>query len=630
MFLKSCHQGGEMAAFEKVFERVLLLLLLAIFSVGCATSSMKNSVSGYQETFFNNPNKPPRWMEPPKNLFEKSEIINPIYMSSQADYHFMLGHLYSLKRKHTLARKEFQNALVYDNNSSNLRLRIASEYFAAGKITEAIEQSQEGLRIDPKNMELRLFLVVLYSSVRMFEPALLETQKVLEMDPKNLVAQQLLGILYAEKGQFAKAMKYLNQLMKQKEFQDYKEAHQVHYHAAQVYKDWGKSPKLVEYHLKKALDKKSNFAEAVFLLGRVYLEAKKISQAVKLLENYQANNASNGVIARTLYRLYLDDKKYDKAFKQLEVLDRKYPLDLSTKLKMALILIEKQDYQGALSQLFVIIKHAPDVDKALYYAAAVYEKIGEKKKAIEYYQKVPAVSSFYPRSIIHTVYLYNDQGQKQKALHTVEQALGKKTDVVEFYTLYASLLEEVKEYKKAMAILAKGVERFKKNAHLRFFQGFIHDKLGDKEASILSMKKVLELDKNHVQGLNYLAYTYAELDKNLLSAEKMALRAMSLKPNDGHVMDTYGFILYKRGKFKKAMKVLEKAHKVEPLEGVIAEHLADAYRRLNLVVQAEQMYIKAMEVEKDAEGIERIRQKLAIIKPSIRRAQRVPASVLEP
>ena len=48
------------------------------------------------------------------------------------------------------------------------------------------------------------------------------------------------------------------------------------------------------------------------------------------------------------------------------------------------------------------------------------------------------------------------------------------------------------------------------------------------------MNKVLEQDKDHVQALNYLAYTYAELGKNLEDAGLMANRALELQPGDGY------------------------------------------------------------------------------------------------
>ena len=50
------------------------------------------------------------------------------------------------------------------------------------------------------------------------------------------------------------------------------------------------------------------------------------------------------------------------------------------------------------------------------------------------------------------------------------------------------------------------------------------------------MQRVIALDDSHVQALNYLAYTYADLGRNLEYAEQLVNRALKIKPNDGFIL----------------------------------------------------------------------------------------------
>ena len=142
------------------------------------------------------------------------------------------------------------------------------------------------------------------------------------------------------------------------------------------------------------------------------------------------------------------------------------------------------------------------------------------------------------------------------------------------------------------------------------------------------MKKVLELNPNHIQGLNYLAYTWAEKGENMDQAEALARRALKLEPKDGYVMDTLGWILFKEGQLDESIKILEGAYKSQPAVGIIAEHLGDVYYKKTLTDRALKMYNKALNLETDPKRIEELRQKIT----SMDRQQlpeRIPANVKE-
>src|SRR5690606_31997704 len=138
-------------------------------------------------------------------------------------------------------------------------------------------------------------------------------------------------------------------------------------------------------------------------------------------------------------------------------------------------------------------------------------------------------------------------------------------------------------------------------------------------------------------ALNHLAYTFAEHEMRLDEAEQLARKALSLQPGDGYIMDTLGWVLFKRGDLAQALKVLEAAYRAQSGESVIAEHLGDAYYRLQNFEDAMKMYMKAAEIADNSKDIEKLRQKISQIQnqimaarnPARRRSQetdRLPAS----
>lgn len=176
-------------------------------------------------------------------------------------------------------------------------------------------------------------------------------------------------------------------------------------------------------------------------------------------------------------------------------------------------------------------------------------------------------------------------------------------------------------------MLKGAIEKFPTNTQLIFFLGTMHDRIGQSNESISLMQRVIDLDKEHVQALNYLAYTYAELGSNLEEAEALSRRALALQPDDGYILDTLGWILFKRGDNEGAIKYLEAAFRIKPSEAIIAEHLGDAYLRHQMWQRATAMYRKAVEFEKDIEKGKKISEKLANVESQNQRSVRAPASV---
>ena len=102
----------------------------------------------------------------------------------------------------------------------------------------------------------------------------------------------------------------------------------------------------------------------------------------------------------------------------------------------------------------------------------------------------------------------------------------------------------------------------------------------------------------------------------LSKAESLALRALALQPRNGHYLDTYGWILHKKGENHKAVSVLSQAFELKPNEPEILEHLADVFLVLGNKERAVQLYQLASELFK-GENLTRVGRKIAQIqKPS--------------
>lgn len=611
----------------------MTLILSSLFSslllISCATNSPGTAV--YRDSAFYDQNRAPASMTPPLFVADGVDQLDPLYMRTQADYYFSMGESQSLDGQHEKAVEAFKMVLVYDSESSRVHLRLSAEYIKLGMFTQALEHAELCIKKDPKSVDGYLLLGGLYSNLKVYDKAVVAYSEILKFDPKNTDAPLYLGALFAEQKKYEQAVKYFERLAKNG---DYSTPYLAWYYIGRVRSEQTEKAyqKSAEDAFKKALSLNPSHLESVLALGSVYSKWHQEKRTVELFKKFQVEQGPNAKLAELLAKIYLEQEQYDLALEQLEIVERYSEDSLNAKLKIALVFIEQKKYLDAISKLKEVLQQVPDSDKIRFYLAAIYEEINQPKEAIENFAKIPSDSQFYGEAMVHAAYLLKQGKQLDEALNMVNKAIEKRPDVGQLYAIQGSLYDEKGNYKKAAEVLKNGVEKFPENVQLRFFYGTIQDRLGNKMQVVDNMKKVIEMDPNHVQGLNYLAFTYAENGGNLNEAETLVRRALEIEPHDGYILDTLGWILFKKGDIKQAIQVLEAAVKIQPSESIIAEHLGDAYKKFQLVEKARKMYMKAAENELDEIKLKEIRAKIsALEKQEINvTSERKPASLPEP
>jgi tetratricopeptide (TPR) repeat protein len=614
----------ERPEMKKLLFFPLLLGIALLF--GCA--SVEQNGGRYYDSTLSNSNPAPTKLTPPDyNASSGNPVLDDTYLSSQADYHYTMGETLSNEGQSARAVEEYKSTLVYDPKSVHVRLALAREYVRMGMITEAVEQGEIAVDMAPANIEARMLLGGLYSGLKMFGPARDQFQAILAKDPGHAEAAVYLGALMAEEHKYDESIKYFEGLTKNKAFKDTEKAW---YYIGRVRSEQGQDHYAeAKKAFGKALEIKPDYPEATLALAGVMRAENKDKEMEQLLRSYQEKFGPDREMSRNLSHYYLEREDYDHALEQLEIFDGFERDNLNIKIQIALILIEQKKFESAAQRLEDVLQQAPESDKVRYYLGAVYEEINHPDLAIEHYSKIPSGSSYFAEAVVHGAHLQKTGGHMDRAMATVEKALKEQDDIPQLFAYYATLLDDSKQYKKAVKMLNGAVDRFPNNTQLRFFLGTMQDRLGNSKETIAQMNKVLEQDKDHVQALNYLAYTYAELGKNLEDAQKLADHALELQPADGYILDTVGWIHFKRGEIEQSIKYLEAAFKARSDEAIIAEHLGDAYLRHQMWQKAQRMYQKAASLEGDGTRHDKIQEKLANIRTQTQQTSRAPASLGE-
>ncbi len=123
--------------------------------------------------------------------------------------------------------------------------------------------------------------------------------------------------------------------------------------------------------------------------------------------------------------------------------------------------------------------------------------------------------------------------------------------------------------------------------------------------------EALDLKPDQPFVLNYLGYSWVDQGINLERALTMIERAVELRPNDGYIIDSLGWAMYRLGKFADAVAELERAVELRPEDATINDHLGDAYWRVGRRNEARFQWRRVLGLDSEEEElVERVQAKL--------------------
>ncbi|MGL6041124.1 MAG: tetratricopeptide repeat protein, partial [Deefgea sp.] len=148
-------------------------------------------------------------------------------------------------------------------------------------------------------------------------------------------------------------------------------------------------------------------------------------------------------------------------------------------------------------------------------------------------------------------------------------------------------------------------------AELYYDRSLYLDLLGDIAGVEADLLRYLQLNPDHVHGLNALGYILANRTDRLVEANTYLTRAMTKEPNNPVILDSMGWLRLKQGKLKEALELLKRAYADLP-DPEIAAHYAEALWLTGDKAKAVEVLDAASQLDADDEALLAIRKKLGL------------------
>ncbi|MEM9104687.1 MAG: tetratricopeptide repeat protein [Pseudomonadota bacterium] len=257
----------------------------------------------------------------------------------------------------------------------------------------------------------------------------------------------------------------------------------------------------------------------------------------------------------------------------------------------------------------------PDNGATLVMLGNLAENLNKPEDAIAIYQMVPEDSIMHRVSELQLGLNLADLDRLDESKkHLTDLIVADPTDM-RSYLAYGSVLSQAKEYRDMadnydQAVQAIGVLPDRSHWNIFYQRGIAYERLKEWEKAEPNFKRALELYPDQPQVMNYLGYSWVDMNINLDEGMDLIREAVRLRPNDGYIVDSLGWAYYRLGDFENAVIELERAVEIRPGDPTINDHLGDAYWRVGRTIEARYQWERALDMEPEAAQIPKIKVKL--------------------
>lgn len=491
---------------------------------------------------------------------------------------------------------------------------------------EAIDICQHALLIDPENSDVLFEMFQINAELNNHEKAFEYLKAVFKQNPENKYYKELLATYYEAFGMYDEAIKLLVELIEKDFYND-----EYIQHLVSLYKatdNYSEAYKQLE-RLEKITGTKPDLGlEKVGLLYYLHQEKKVVPELKKLVSMYpddtrfwvmlgmeysakkkykKSNEAFLYAINKTPKNEYTIEAIQRLAYNHIILADtaksdsliyatlESKELPASWKLK----LLESFDYDRTTSQQkvdkgFHILVQQDAENEQILTTFAKYLLLYKQDtiNAVKYLYKSLEANPHQPDIWSNLMYLDSENSEQ-----ILSDALKYNPKEAYFHYRKAMILTEKGENKEALIAINTAISLVKNENREELStywsqKGNLQYLLGDEDEAFNSFDEALRYNPGNHLVLNNYAYFLALADKNLQKAEEMSSNAIRLMPLNATYLDTYAWVLFRRGEYTLALFYIEKAIAKE--DGQAAE-IYDHYGDILLQKGETQKAIQAWE-----------------------------------
>jgi len=332
-----------------------------------------------------------------------------------------------------------------------------------------------------------------------------------------------------------------------------------------------------------------------------------LARLEKFLKAYPDNSNVRMQLARLLILTGKDVALARRHFDRLLV---ERPDNPAVLYSAAMLAMQAKDLESARQLLKHILSTPVSGDMARFLLGQVEEAAGNKVLAAEYYEQVPYGSSSYfsARARLAQMLAQEDFASARRAILASE--VRGAEEKMWLKQAEAHLLCENGQEAECYTVLVAALKEFPDDPELLLYAAVTAEKLKRLTEAEKHLRHMIKAHPENAEGYNTLGYLLADHNLRLAEAYTLIARARKLAPDSPHILDSYGWVLYRQGKLPEALIALEEAY-AKMNDPEVAAHLGEVLWKLGRRDEAMAIWQKGSEKSPDHAVLKETLQRLA-------------------
>ena len=514
-------------------------------------------------------------------VIDKDDIeLNYIHYFTEATKHSLLGN-------YKLAVQLYNKCILLKPESNAPYYQLSNIYMKAGDIKTALKYAETAYNNDNSNLWYALHLANLYQYTKDNANAIKVYEHIVELDPKEEYYYNL-ALLYTRDGEYESALHVIDSLDN-----DTKSSKEILLLRHSIYSKKGDKDKAVN-ELEKLItyfpDNYENYgllAEYLTEIGRNNYAQEVYWKLNKLMPNSGLVNISYGDF------LIKEKRNTDSAYYYYKKALSADDISLDDKVNLVYSIVEsydKYDSSFVVDMINTYKENFGNDDRIYTVSADYYIKMADYKDAREDLNKYINLDEtneiVWEQFLLLDNYLGNDSTLYQNS----KRAIKLFPESSNFILLKAFAEYGLEKFDSCLHTCSKGLSITSDNDEKLQFYSLLadsHRELKEYKTSDLYYEKIIDEDPDNLMIKNNYSYYLSIRDENLERAEKLSAETIKKEPENSTYLDTYGWILYKMGKYDEALKYIQSSIKFGANENSeVLEHYGDIMIKLNRCSEA--------------------------------------------
>jgi cellulose synthase operon protein C len=462
---------------------------------------------------------------------------------------FGLGNLRLIRGEPEAAEEAYQKAADLLPPNSPRRLHYSDFLVRTGKIAEA----REVLNEFPDYLPARMRLAELAFADRRLDECGELLRGVLRRDPGNYSALMLAGRLSMARNDAAKAVQEFGSMA-----QYFPNAPEVHFHLG-IANLMARDIPATLRALGQAVDRDPNYAEAILLLSEIHLKSGNPAYATQMLPKVRRERPGIPKVGLVLAEAYLAQNRAADAIEIYRDLSRQNPEDVEMLMLLGNALARNNRIDQA-REVYERIQTLSAGHMASLETLVNLDLVQRRFDRAE--ERLAAQIQAHPQAIEPQILLgrvYTEKGDLNRAVAHMSKVVAENSSNASAVHLLSRVHTLSQDYDKALEVLRRVDALTPERAEVQMEIGMVHEAKGDFQAARIAYERAIALNPSYGPALNNLAVLHLEKFNDLERAHDLIRKAREVLPADPYIADTYGWTLYRRGEYARALPLVEES-----------------------------------------------------------------------